>query len=284
MKNQTSYKHALLFITLLCLGLLSACQEKPTTTWPGYVEGKYLFITANLAGTLKSVDVRAGDQVKANKLLYALQSIPEQAEFNTAEARLAQANADERKARAVYDFQKSNYDRKKSSYNKKTIKKEEFDSAKSTYNQANAMLSSAKANADAAKAQLKKLQWLLEQKTVTSPIDALVSDVYFQAGENVTQGIPIMALLAAKQVKVIFYVKGADLHKFKLTQTVNVRCEDCTQDVQAKISYISPQAEFTPPVLYSSEVSAKLTFRIEATPESTNDTAFLPGQPVIVAM
>lgn len=282
MKTILTKGFALFAIFSACL--LSACKDKPTTSWPGYVEGKYLFITPNFAGTLKTLNVRAGEQVKANKPLYTLDTVSEQEEISTAKARLAQANADERKARAAYDLQKSIYDRKRSRYNKKTIQKEEYDIAKSNYNQAKETVSSAKANIDAAKAQLKKLTWMMQQKSVNSPVDALVSDVYFQAGENVNQGVPVMALLAPKQIKVIFYVKGSDLHKLKLEQTLKIRCEDCTQEIKARISYISPQAEFTPPVLYSTEVSSKLTFRVEALPESEENMALLPGQPVTVAL
>jgi HlyD family secretion protein len=50
----------------------------------------------------------------------------------------------------------------------------------------------------------------------------------------------------------------------------------------ARVSFISAQAEFTPPVIYSQEERARLVFRVEALPERPADLRV--GQPVSVAM
>jgi HlyD family secretion protein len=52
--------------------------------------------------------------------------------------------------------------------------------------------------------------------------------------------------------------------------------------VRAKLSYVSTQAEYAPPVLYSKESRAKLVFLAEARPEGA--TALRPGQPVDVKL
>jgi HlyD family secretion protein len=48
------------------------------------------------------------------------------------------------------------------------------------------------------------------------------------------------------------------------------------------VSHISPQAEFTPPVIYSRQERAKLVFLIEARPAPVDATKLHPGQPVEV--
>jgi HlyD family secretion protein len=50
----------------------------------------------------------------------------------------------------------------------------------------------------------------------------------------------------------------------------------------ARVSFISAQAEFTPPVIYSQEERARLVFRVEARPEEPKDLRV--GQPVSVAL
>ena len=58
----------------------------------------------------------------------------------------------------------------------------------------------------------------------------------------------------------------------------------CPPDLQATIIYVSPRAEFTPPVIYSQSARAKLVFLIEARPDKVPDTiALAPGLPVSVA-
>ncbi len=53
---------------------------------------------------------------------------------------------------------------------------------------------------------------------------------------------------------------------------------------QAPISYISPQAEYTPPVIYSRESRSKLVFMVEATLTDADALIFHPGQPADVSL
>ncbi len=53
-----------------------------------------------------------------------------------------------------------------------------------------------------------------------------------------------------------------------------------TQAFSGKISYISPQAEYTPPVIYSKERREKLLFLVEAHFDDQTKLNLNPGQPV----
>jgi HlyD family secretion protein len=63
---------------------------------------------------------------------------------------------------------------------------------------------------------------------------------------------------------------------------VRIRCDGCVGDLTARISFISRSAEYTPPVIYSSEERAKLVFLIEARPDEPEKLRV--GQPVSVAL
>jgi len=136
----------------------------------------------------------------------------------------------------------------------------------------------AEAEMAAAKASLAQAAWRLEQKSVAAPVAGLVHDTYFVEGEWVPAGRPVAALLPPGNVKVRFYVPEAALSSLALNKELQVRCDGC-QAVVAKVSYISAQAEFTPPVLYSKESRTKLMFLVEARLEGSN---LRPGQPVDV--
>jgi len=48
------------------------------------------------------------------------------------------------------------------------------------------------------------------------------------------------------------------------------------------VSYISPRAEYTPPVIYSRETRSKLVFMIEIVFDPPSAAKLHPGQPVDV--
>jgi HlyD family secretion protein len=65
---------------------------------------------------------------------------------------------------------------------------------------------------------------------------------------------------------------------------VSFTCDGCPADLTATIIYVSPRAEFTPPVIYSQTARTKLVFLIEARPQSVPaQVALAPGLPVTVA-
>ena len=65
---------------------------------------------------------------------------------------------------------------------------------------------------------------------------------------------------------------------------VQIHCDGCDADVPAVLSFVSDQAEYTPPVIYSNETRAKLVFLVEARPQSTDAHRLRPGQPVQVTL
>ena len=91
-------------------------------------------------------------------------------------------------------------------------------------------------------------------------------DTLYSEGEWVAAGNPVVSLLPPGNLKLRFFVPETAVGALKLGQAVRAACDGCSAPIAAKISYISRQAEFTPPVIYSREQRAKLVFLIEARP------------------
>jgi len=98
----------------------------------------------------------------------------------------------------------------------------------------------------------------------------------------VQTGRPIVSLLPPNNTKVRFFVPQATLPTLKIDDPINVTCDGCKAGLVARVSFISAQAEFTPPVIYSREERARLVFRIEARPEQPEHLRV--GQPVSVTL
>ncbi|QDU68042.1 HlyD family secretion protein [Engelhardtia mirabilis] len=128
----------------------------------------------------------------------------------------------------------------------------------------------------------REAQWALDQKRVTAPTAALVQDTLFDVGEVVPAGRPVVSLLPPGGVLVRFFVPQSALPTLAAGDSVQVRVDGLEGEFQARIRFITTEAEFTPPVIYSRESRSKLVFMVEATPEPDALARLHPGQPLEV--
>jgi HlyD family secretion protein len=149
-------------------------------------------------------------------------------------------------------------------------------------------IAAAQADVEMARAVLAQSDWRLAQRAVSapaaSPAKTLVHDTFYSEGEWVAAGAPVVSLLPPGNLKLRFFVSETVLGGLKIGQAVRAACDGCGAPIAAKISYVSRQAEFTPPVLYSREQRAKLVFLVEARPDPADAVKLKPGQPLDISL
>jgi HlyD family secretion protein len=221
-------------------------------------------------------------------------------ELTAISARLGQASTSLRLA-------ETEFKRRQTLFAERTISAEELDKARAEYDlkvqqvrEMSANLSTARlggrsdeilaaqAEVEAAKARVEQAAWTLSQKSQAAPAAALVFDTLYSQGEWVPAGRPVAVLLPPENIKIRFFVSEEMVGKIALGQEAQVRFDGAAAgakgDVPVRISYVSAQAEYTPPILYSSDNRAKLVFLVEARPEPAQASLLHPGQPVDVRL
>ena len=91
---------------------------------------------------------------------------------------------------------------------------------------------------------------------------------------------PVLALLPDSEIKLVFFVPEAEMARYRPGRTVRFSCDGCAREGRARIAWVSPRPEFTPPVLYSRGSRDRLVYRVEARPEGA--ATLNPGLPVDV--
>ena len=134
----------------------------------------------------------------------------------------------------------------------------------------NQEISGAEAAIIQAQAQLKQVETRIARQSVIAPADGIIQDVYFWPGEMVGAGQPVLALLPPENRKIRVYVSETQLSRFALGSKIAVSCDACDKGLEARVVYISQQAEFTPPVIFSLQERGKLVFRIDARPDGAD--------------
>jgi HlyD family secretion protein len=286
----------------------------------GYVEGEYVYVAAPVAGRLETLHVARGVQVAAGAPLFQLARSSEQPARDDAAARLARAEANLAnlrkgkrpseidsleaqlaQANAMLELSEVALQRREQLVETRAVSREAVDEARATNDRNKARIAelqaeletarlgaradeieAAEAEVTAAQAQLAQAQWRLDELAQAAPQAGLVVDTLYRPGEWVAAGAPVVSMLPPENVKVRFFVPEPRLGAVVVGDEVQVRCDACAPDLTAVISYVSPDAEYTPPVIYSREMRAKLVYLVEAQPRQP--AALRPGQPVDVTL
>jgi len=306
---------------LACALALAGCGDRTPAGYPGYVEGEYVRVGAPLSGTLTQLAVERGVQIAQDAPLFTLESEQERSARAEAEARVRQAQstlANLEKARrppeiaaaraqlaqAQASLRQSEADliRTEKLVADKFLPPQKRDESLATRDRDRARvaelsqqvqianlparsdeIAAATSEVKAASDALAQAQWRVNQKSQGAPVAGLVVDTLYRPGEWVPAGAPVVSLLPPANVKIRFYVPETTVSTLRLGDAVSVHCDGCGADIAAAIRFIAPQAEFTPPVIYSRENRANLVFLVEARP-STPNPALHPGLPVEVAL
>lgn len=261
---------------------VSACSRHPSEKAQGYIEGRYTYMATPVSGVLKELYVERGMRVQQGQKLFELEAEPESDLYAAAMENLKQSINARDVIAANLTYAKVTYERYKILVPKNAIQQSELDSAKANYNAILAQLAQANANIASTSATLAQARWTKNQKVVTAPVDAFVFDTYYRLGEYTIADQAVLSLLAPTDIKAIFYIGEEYLSRIHLNDQVQVQCDGCRNAYPAHISFISPSAEYTPPVIYSNETNNKLIYRIEAEFKPQDAFNMHPGQPVYV--
>jgi HlyD family secretion protein len=308
------------FSVLFLSGLLAACSDS-SDSLPGYVEGRYIYAASYSSGYLEHLNVHRGQRVKAGQVLFVLNNEPETDELtesiaNAASARetLQDKHLGERPSEitAIQEqirgaLATANYANWLYKHNKRLVAgkvisisdlKQYQTTARAdtaTTHQLQAELVTARLGArihqqlaqletyKSSLAAVKKQQWILSTKTYVAPGAGFIQDTFYREGEFISTNQAVLSLLEPQHVKLIFYVPEPKLGRLKLGQPIGFSCDGC-QSAQAHIDYISSQAEYTPPVLYTRSARKSLVYRVEAGLAENIALNYHPGQPVTISL
>jgi HlyD family secretion protein len=309
-----------LLAPLAAVVALGGCAKSGPKAWQGYLEGDYVYVSSPIAGRLEKLSVTKGSRVAAGAPLFELERAAEIAALRQASQEL-QAATDQledlkkgsrpeeiaalearvAEARAAGELSKLDLARQQTLFKEGAITASDYDHARLTHeanlraiDEEDARLGIARlggrSDAIAAAGAVVRAdtdaeahaRWSVDQKSQAARGAALVYDTLYREGEFVTAGSPVIALLPPSNIKVRFFVAEADFAALKAGEKVSVGIEGLPSPLEATVSYLSPQPEYTPPVLYNRDNRAKLVYMIEAVFAAGAADDLHPGQPVDV--
>ncbi|NJC42616.1 HlyD family secretion protein [Brevundimonas alba] len=287
-------------------------------TLTGYIEGERVYLAAPVSGSVSALYVREGGRVAAGGRTFLIDPQVQRAQADSAAAAVGAAEAraeDLRKGQRAEELSVFDAELLAAQANQREADAEyariEPLVRRGIY--APARLDQVRAARDAARAQtaavrrrrevatlgarqdavaqaeqqarqaaggLSEAQARLGQLAPAAPAAARVEEVFYRPGEWAPANTPVMALLPDNEVKLVFFVPEAEMGRYRPGRSVRFDCDGCASPGSARITWVSPRPEFTPPILYSKGSRDRLVYRVEALP--ANAATLNPGLPVDV--
>jgi HlyD family secretion protein len=281
------------FHLVFLLPLLLSCSQKKDDAWLGYAEGDEALISAPQPGWVESMKVERGKAVRRGDILFVLDATREAAgrdqaaaALKAAEAALAQARANLAQERANLTYTRTELGRQDRLAQDGAGLPVQRDAARNAFAQSQARIGQLQAQIAQMQAQIAQMQaslgsasYALSQREIIAQTEGAVQDIYFRQGEYVPASTPVLSILPPGNIFVRFFVPENQLARVRLGQRVRISCDGC-QPLEARVSFIASQQEFTPPVIFSTESREKLVFKLEA--RAPGGLKLHPGQPVQV--
>jgi HlyD family secretion protein len=283
----------------------------------GSIEVTEAELSFKLPGRVEARLKDEGDLVKAGEVVAKLETgdlaqqvALRQADVQMAEAgladlvagarpqELAQAAAAVRQAKSDFNRVQDDYSRMKALFAQGSSNQREFDAARTAFDVAKARLETAQEQqnlvqqgprSDAIKvAQARLLQAQEAEKlteiqlgyaTLTSPLTGMVLSKNVEPGEMVAAGSPVVTVGDLAHVYLRAYIEETDLGRVKLGQQVRVSNDTYLDKIyEGKITFISPQAEFTPKNVQTKKERVKLVYRVKVDIDNAK-MELKPGMP-----
>ncbi|MGI6854051.1 HlyD family secretion protein [Mesorhizobium sp. 1B3] len=298
--------------------LFSACGPGAPLA-VGYVEGDFVLLAPIDIAQVRTVSVRRGERVEAGAPIATLEMTDATIAVAQAEAALAQARAQladlkvgkrpeeiavleatYRSAVAQAEEANRDLDRMTDLLKRAIASQSQFDEAQTRARVAEAAIGEAKANLavaelpareeaiKAAESQVKQssaaletARWQLAQREIVAPAAGRINDVIRNPGDMAGPTAPVVSMLPDGAVKLRVFIPEAQFSRVSVGTLLSVRCDGCPSGMTARVSYVSSDPEFTPPVIYSLETRQKLVYLVEARPEG-DARSLQPGQIVDV--
>ncbi len=268
----------------------------------GNIETVNVTLSSKTSGEIKELRIKEGERVKAGDTIMVidtetlrlqLKQLEAGADMSRAQLDLLrngarkedilQAESLVKQAQINYDLAKTDLDRLQKLYQSQTITKKQYDDAVGKYDMMKAQLFSANENYDKLKKfsrpeDIKQGEARLNQSNasadlirknirdsyITSPINGIIVEKYFEPGETVSPMSNLVKVSDLTSVELYIYVTELELGKVKLGQKAEVSVDAFKgKKFEGKVTYISPEAEFTPKNIQTKDERTKLVFAVK---------------------
>ena len=244
----------------------------------GRIEAKLVDAVAKDALRVKEILVDEGDLVKPGDVLVRLDTATFDSQLNqaklqvaTAQERVASANFAVVRQKSLVDNAQLEFDRTRKLVDQNALSQREFDERNTSLQtstaalaEAEAQLRTAKQEVEVAQANVTTIQTHIDDATLKSPVLGRVLYRLAEPGEMLAAGGKALTLVNLQDVYMEIYLPSEQAASLKSGAEARITVDFAPgRAAPAYVSFVSPEAQFTPKQVETKSERDKLMFRVK---------------------
>jgi HlyD family secretion protein len=244
----------------------------------GRLEATEVDVTTKYPGRLAEVKVKEGDNVAPGQILARMDVRELEAELHQAQAQVIQAQKQRSAAAAVITQRKSevmlaqkNLARSRELYENQNIPIEQLQRSETTVQTARAARAAAEAQLalaaaaiDAARARVESVQTRIDDSALKTPIAGRVLYRLAEPGEVLPAGGKVFTVLDLTDASMTIFLPTLQAGRLHLGDEARIVLDAIPEyTIPATVSFVSPEAQFTPKEVETRTEREKLMFRVK---------------------
>ncbi|WP_165074194.1 HlyD family secretion protein [Paludisphaera rhizosphaerae] len=244
----------------------------------GRIESVQVDVAAKYPGRVIRIFVHEGDLVRPGQVLAQIDTSELDAQLASGKAKIAEGNETEAKIKAdvvtreaAVRYQDQQYIRDRELFSRRFISREEMEQTQTKLDMARAQLDSIKAqllantrSIEAATADVQNTQAKIVDSTLVSPVTGRVLYRLAEEREVLGAGGKVLTLVNLDDVYMEIYLPSQEAARIDIGAEARIQL-DVMKDfaAPAKVTFISPEAQFTPKQVETRSERDKLMFRVK---------------------
>ncbi|HEY5449598.1 MAG TPA: HlyD family efflux transporter periplasmic adaptor subunit [Polyangia bacterium] len=243
----------------------------------GRIEGKLVDISAREPLRVKEILVDEGALVKPGQVLVKMDTVTldsQLAEANAAvqasEEKLAVARANITKQKSEIDLADVEADRSKrlveqgaGSQRELDVRKTKVETTKAGLSEVEAMLATATENVEVARKNAATVQTRIDDATLRSPVTGRVLYRLAEPGEVLAAGGKALTVVNLDDIYMEIFLPSEQAAAVKVGAEGRVTVDYDPRAIAGQVSFVSPEAQFTPKQVETKSEREKLMFRVK---------------------
>ena len=263
------------------LMILTACgSNNEKSDAYGNFESREVIVSAQSQGEILSMDLEEGETLKPGKLvgwidtsLLAVKREQIETQKNSLNAKIANINAQAEVQNEQIESLLTEKRRIEKLLKEDAATEQQFDNiqgklevARKRLKSINTQKQSVYSERKVLEKQIKEVNTQIEKCRITNPIQGTVLEKYLEPAEVAAPEKAIYKIADLSHMTLRVYISGAQLPHVKIGQEVEVlidKNEKENQTLQGTVSWISPEAEFTPKIIQTKEERVDLVYAVK---------------------